>query len=102
MSNLVKRSYCYNVMPMTYSADGEVHPDLNCNGFTIRNLGDTIVNVSGITVFPALVVGTPGESVSIGGNLGEIFIGRLTIKFQAPIGANPLVEIIQKYYTPNY
>lgn len=94
----MKPTYCYNILTGTYSQDGDVKTEPFCNGYTVRNIGDTLVIVSGMAILPALVPGTPGESVAVGGNLGEIFIGRLTVRFAAPIGANPLVEITQKYY----
>jgi hypothetical protein len=95
---MIEEKYCYDILPGVYNQDGEVKTVDYCNGYTIRNLGDTIVMVSGTRVFPALIAGQPGESVSIGGNIGEIFKGRLTVRFDALPGTNRLVEITQKYY----
>jgi len=91
-------SISYNVIVQTYTEQKEVEVSPLCNGVTIRNIGDQICLINGIRLLPALVVGGSGESVAFGGNLGEIYKGRLQLQFIAPAGVNPLVEITQKYY----
>ena len=91
------RKYDFLTNYYTSSQVVEIVPD--CNGITIINLGDLPVIVKGIY----LNAGTPGtnagDSVSIGGNEGEILdTARLDIMFQDGIGTQPNVMIIQKYY----
>lgn len=78
----------YNLSVEVYSANVEVPVLEFCNGWTVRNLG----------VASCTVMGDPlatGESKSIGGNRGEIFIGRIDIRFGAGV-ANCVVT--QKFY----
>ncbi len=73
----------------------------NCNGFTVTNVGDTTVTVNGRILYPGVPGTSIGDSVSIGGNRGEIYTGNINIKFGA--GATPLVLVEQKFYllSPN-
>jgi len=86
----------YNVIVQTFTAQTEVEVTKFCNGVSIRNIGTVTAFINGIQLLPALVVGGSGESVQFGGNLGEIYKGRLQLQFAAGAGAN--VEIVQKYY----
>lgn len=70
----------------------------NCNGFRAINTGDTPVRVNGQLLYPGTVGTNNGEGETIGGNLGEIYLGYIDIAFEAPIGARPEVSIRQKYY----
>lgn len=88
----------YNAITGTYTQDTEVEVQNFCNGYVARNTGDTIVFVNGVRLLPAPGVGLSGESISVGGNLGEIYKGRIQVRFNAPLGAAPTVEITQKFY----
>jgi hypothetical protein len=61
----------------------------NCNGFTVRNVGTATVSVMGDAL-------AANESKGIAGNRGEIFVGRIDIKFTG-IGTR-LALVTQKYY----
>ena len=87
----------YNVIVQIYSTETEVEVTRLCNAVTIRNVGDTIGYINGIVLLPSPGAGLSGESVSFGGNEGEIYQGRLSIIFGAPV-LNPLLEVTQKYY----
>jgi hypothetical protein len=50
----------------------------NVNGFTVKNAGNTIV------VFNQEQL-QPGESFTVGGNIGEIYSGRVDIYFRLPV-----------------
>lgn len=87
----------YNVIVTTYTRQQDIEVNAKCNGWTARNLGDDNVRVNGILLLPPIAAGTSGESVSVGGNDGEIYTGRLQVVF-AGVGVNPLVEVTQKYF----
>lgn len=84
---------------ITYDRTVKIPVVRNCNGFMFTNLGDTIASVNGMIIFPSPTPATDlGDSRSIIGNVGEIYSGFLDLQFQAPLGATPLVEVVQKYY----
>jgi|HubBroStandDraft_4_1064222.scaffolds.fasta_scaffold46812_2 hypothetical protein len=69
--------------------------DLNCNGITVKNIGNSIVIVDGNPLLPL-------EALNIGGNKGEIYTGRHNISFQPnPAVVVPEIDlavIVQKFY----
>lgn len=85
----------YNVSTQVYTAPGDVRIDPWCNGMLIHNTGTTYLYANGDLILP-------GSSKSIGGNLGEIFHGPLTILYttQTPAPATIInqVTITQKWY----
>jgi hypothetical protein len=91
----------YNTSTTLYTpADPEVIREKNCNGFTVTNIGDTNIRVNGKILFAsATPLTSQGDSFSVGGNRGEIYVGKIKLEFITPIGLTPLVEIVQKFYT---
>lgn len=86
----------YNVLINNYSENRFVEVYENCNGYTVLNVGDSDMLVNGILLHK----GTPtsmGESITFGGNAGEVFNGRIDISF-IPGGVAPMATIIQKIY----
>lgn len=75
-----------------------VKPVENCNGFFITNTGDAIATVNGHVLYPGTIGTNNGDSITIGGNAGEIYAGVVSIFFGA--GATPMVTIEQKFYLP--
>lgn len=69
-----------------------------CNGFTVTNVGDTIVLVNDQIFYPGTIGTNLGDSRSYGGNEGEIYKGVIKVAFQQPVGANPQIELVQKVY----
>lgn len=89
----------YNISVQSYNGSGDVAVIPRCNGVTVTNTGDTIAFINDIILFPSATPATSvGDSVSIGGNENEIYKGNLRLKFQAPVGVIPQVEIIQKFF----
>lgn len=89
----------YNIAIGTYNTSQFIDVVENCNGFTFTNIGDTIAEVNGQVIFPSATPLTAlGDSRSIGGNEGEIYKGNMRLLFRTPLGAAPLVEIVQKLY----
>lgn len=71
------------------------------NSITIINYGASIVTVnSTIILYPGTVGSAVGDSISFGGNKGEIFKGTIDIAFNLAVGNNCL--ILQKIYFPEY
>jgi hypothetical protein len=67
----------------------------NLNGFTVKNSGTTFCQVNDDTL-------VPGESKSFGGNWGELYNGRLYVRFVTqtppPLTVVNLCFVTQKYY----
>jgi len=73
----------------------------NCNGFVAINTGDTVAFINDQVLYPGVPGTIIGDSLSIGGNAYEIYLGNINIRFTGA-GVNPEVTINQKFYTlPN-
>jgi hypothetical protein len=81
----------YNLSVQIYNADVQAPVMENCNGFTIRNLGTALVTVMGDPL-------STGQVKNVGGNRGEIYVGRLDIKFTNTGAQTQSVLVTQKYY----
>jgi len=73
--------------------------DPYCNGYTVKNIGNTICNIN-------LDPLQPGEFRSMGGNFMEIYQGRIEITFGPQVTqiGNPAVNFAictQKFYSFN-
>lgn len=79
----------YNLSVQVYSVTCEIPVMENCNGFTIRNIGTAVATVMGDPL-------AANEVKSIGGNRGEIYVGRIDLKFSGA-GTNKVL-VTQKYY----
>lgn len=91
----------YNTETGIYYKSGFIDVVNNCNGYMFTNTGDTIAELNGMVIYPGdLTPGSEalGDSRSVGGNEGELFVGTLRLIFRTPLGANPRVEIVQKFY----
>lgn len=89
----------WNITVLTYNTSQNVPRSRNSNGYVATNLGTCIVRVNGQTLFPSATPATSaGDSVSMIGNVGEVFKGNIDIAFITPVGAAPLLEIVEKFY----
>jgi len=90
-----KTARMYNSSTQDYSRQTSVVPDKLCNGVTVINKGNTIALWNGLPL-------VPGESMTVGGNEGEVYIGRIDISFALPVPAPPVpinqAFVIQKFY----
>lgn len=97
MEDLKDFRYDHSVRQVTQP--GTVQLTKNVNAWAVHNTGNTIVLVNDDPLMP-------GDSKSIGGNLGEIFMGRIYITFQIPSPApSPIINmatVTQKYYTKEH
>jgi hypothetical protein len=80
-----------------YTTNNFVRRVSNCNGFIAINTGDEIVTVNDHVLYPGTPGTINGDSISFGGNAGEIFLGNISVVF-AGGGTNPQVAIDQKFY----
>ena len=88
----------YVIIQKPQKTNGSVIIEEYANSITIINIGLTIAEVNYIPLNPGTPGVNNGESVSFGGNRGEIFNGRIDIAF--PVGAVGSVIVIQKCYLP--
>jgi len=88
----------YNVVTSRYTRSGSYSmPDL-VNGYQVTNIGAVTVQINGQTLFPSATPATIlGDSLSVGGNLGEIYKGNMEITF-ATSERNTAFGYIQKVY----
>jgi hypothetical protein len=89
----------YVISAQTYSKSLDVPVDEMCNGWTVINKGTagTAIRVNGVPLNAPPAAGQSGESLSSGGNLGELYRGRLSIAVEAADTA-PEFVVIQKIY----
>lgn len=80
----------YNIATM-------IKPVENCNGFTVVNTGDDIAFVNDHILYPGTIGTFVGDSMTFGGNIGEIYMGSIRIRFQGT-GTTPEVTVDQKQY----
>jgi hypothetical protein len=83
----------YNLSVQIYNADTQLPVMEFCNGFSVRN----IAPAGGATV---VIMGDPlipGQVKNVGGNRGEIYVGRLDLKFTG--GGVQSCLVTQKIYT---
>lgn len=87
----------YNTNTQAYYAQAKVFFPPMCNGFVVKNAGNQLLIFDDETL-------QPGESKAVGGNKGEIFIGRKDLNFQVPAGfvgtPNNVAYVTFKYYVP--
>lgn len=89
----------YNASYTQYLVDSSVVIDDFCNGWTVINIGASVMFVNGIPLNPGVAGTNNGESFSVGGNRGEIFMGRIDLRF---VGGAGVCVVIQKFYEPSY
>lgn len=91
----------YNVRTTYINTSGNYDLDIKCNGWAAVNIGDCIAKVNGAQIKPPILVTLSGEATGAIGFEGEIFEGQnhvIPVMFTSA-GANPLIMIIEKYYT---
>ena len=90
----VEKLLQYNLSVQIYDASLQVPVMENCNGFSVRNIAPLVGGATVIVMGDPLL---PGQVKNIGGNRGEIYVGRLDIKF-TPGGGIQQCLVTQKYY----
>lgn len=82
-----------------YTTSKFINVEENCFAYTATNVGDTIVDINGMVLFPSLTPATVlGDSISVSAPKGQLFKGQLKVSFRVALGAIPNVEISQLFY----
>lgn len=86
----------YVIITTPYSTQQFVVFDRQCNAWTIKNAGNTLLNFDEEVLLP-------GESKSVGGNEGEIYSGGrkriyFTVPSPAPATISNIAWLTQKIY----
>jgi len=89
----------FNVQGAAYTTNQDILVEKNLNAFTVVNEGDGILFINGIELkpFPPGHPELTGEAVTIGGNLGEVYQGRIELRFTAG-QVTPKAVVIKKFY----
>lgn len=96
---MVKENHKFNIAVGTYSQSQIVPVVDGCIGFMFTNIGDTVASVNDMRIFPSATPATVlGDSRSIMAHEGDLYKGQLKLSFAIPLGALPLVEIVQVFY----
>lgn len=89
----------WNMSVSTYNNARQIPRMENCFAIMFTNIGDTAATINGMVIFPNATPGAAlGDSRSVGGHLMDLYMGNITLAFRPPIGAAPLVEIVQLFY----
>jgi hypothetical protein len=88
----------WNMTGNTYDRSGQIDVVDGCFAFMFTNVGDTNATVNGMVVFPGTPGSVLGDSRSAAGQLLSLYKGNITLAFATPLGAAPLVEIVQLFF----
>ena len=91
----------YNTIVVTVTQSQNVPIPKDCNGYVAVNTGNTIFYVENFPLLPAPGPGLSGQSIGVAGNKDEIFVGNngsLNVRVANPVGTNPVIYIVFKYY----
>lgn len=85
-----------------YSRSTPVVTQRNCFAVLFTNLGDDVVTVNSIDLFPNSNPATgSGDSISLAGHKNDLYTGSINISF-AGVGVAPKVRVIQLCYNKSY
>lgn len=90
----------WNVSTIVVDKSGYYEVQELCNQLMFTNVGNTIVQVNDMVLFPGVLGVSLGDSRVIGGHAGEIYKGVIKVSFLVPLGTSPRLEIVQKFYIP--
>ncbi len=88
----------YEEDTQVYTQSQDIDVQRFCNGFTATVIGSDAVLVNGMLLRPSTTPLTvTGDSLSVGGNRGEIY-GKRRIRIQFLTQVAPQLQVTQKYY----
>jgi hypothetical protein len=86
----------YNISVVLVTKSGFQDILKPCNSLMFTNTGLDIVEVNGMVLYPGVPGTSLGDSRTIGGNEGEVFVGTIKVTFRSLVG--PQLEMVQKSY----
>jgi hypothetical protein len=86
---VIEKLLQYNISVQIYDGSTEIPVMDFCNGFTVRNIGTASLVVNGDVL-------AMNETKAVGGNRGEIYVGRIDLNFQG--AGTQMALVTQKYY----
>jgi hypothetical protein len=88
-----------NFSTVVFQKTGNIIRERNCNAFVATVIGDTNAKVNGKLLFAsATPLISQGDSFAFSCEEDDIFVGIINIQFILPMGVNPQVEIVQRFY----
>lgn len=81
----------YNTAQQDYQANASLLAVIGCNGFTVINTGTNTCFVNGVPV-------VAGNFYAVGGNEGEIYVGKIILTFAAQNAAGNDAWVVQKFF----
>lgn len=94
----------FNIVPVTLNTS-KIGVSLGqyVNSVQIINYGLSTIRVNNvITLYPGVPGTRPGDSITFGGNKGELYKGSIDIAFDSAVPANNNCLILQKIYLPDF
>lgn len=88
----------------TYTLSQQYNVQPNCNSLLVTNIGGDPVTVNGKLLLPGIVgqlsitSNILGDAFAIGGNENEVYNKRTIVVRFAGTGANPMIEVTQKFF----
>ena len=93
----------FDMSVLTYNTPQYINVIDRCFAYMFTNIGDTTATVNQMVVFPSATPATIlGDSRTVMAHKFDLYAGKqLKLSFNLPIGAAPLIEIVQLYYVDN-
>lgn len=88
----------FNTIQETIKGNASIVVEQWCNGYEVINTGTTTCFVNGRPLYAGTPGTNNGDSITFGGNRGEVFYGRIDISFNTGAGE---CLVTQKIYLPN-
>lgn len=94
----------FSSITQSYNLSQQYDVMRNCNSLLVTNIGGDPVTVDGKLLLPGTVGALSitsnviGDSWAIGGNENEVYNKRTIVVKFAGTGANPLIEVTQKFF----
>lgn len=95
-------TYAYNAQGQEYRTSQDIDVPDNCNGLTFINRGDGVIFVNDIPLSPNPTAGLAGESIAIGGNVGELYYGKCKIVFAPGATLQSCIVVFKYYVDPKF
>lgn len=91
----------FNMNVLQYSKSGNIIRMDGLFAFMFTNIGDMVARINGMVIFPSATPTTQlGDARTIAAHENELYLGTINLSFDpSGGGSNPLVEVVQLFYT---